>query len=206
MSKFNRSWIVILAWLAAGLAAHPAWAQSDESRQLSREIAHKVLSAIPSDGLAESASASLNFLATDFPQRPEWKGFFIEALVEEFDADRPLIEQIVGDAIAQQVTVEELRVGIVMFRGAAGDDVARIIGATIRHQKAPQPGPEMDTAVRQLAADPAGRRFADKLGQMDKLLKGTTNDVVVALIPGMMRRFGEKAEVAERARRGVSRP
>jgi hypothetical protein len=206
MTKFNRSWIVTLAWLAAGMAAHPAWAQSDESRQLSREIAHKVLSAIPSEGLAESASGSLNFLATDFPQRPEWKGFFAQAMVEEFDADRPLIEQIVGDTIAQQVTVEELRAGIVMFRGAAGDDVARIIAATVRHQKAPPPGPEMDTAYRQLAADPAGRRFADKLGQVDKLLKGATSDVVVALIPGVMRRFGEKAEVAERARRGVSRP
>lgn len=206
MTKFNRGWIVALAWLAAGMAAHPAWAQSDESRQLSREIVHKVLSAIPSDGLADSAAGGLNFLASDFPQRPEWKGFFAQALVEEFDADRPLIEQIVGDTIAQQVTAEELQAGIVMFRGAAGDDLARIVAATVRRQKAPPPGPELDAAYRQLRSDPAGRRFADKLGQMDKLLKGATGDVVVALIPGVMRRFGEKAEAGERARRGVSRP
>jgi hypothetical protein len=203
MTKFNRGWAAALAWLVVGVFAHPAWAQSEEGRQLSREIAHKVLSAVPADTLVQGASGGLGFLSRDFPQRPEWKGFFVDALTEEFDADRPVIEDILGDVVAKAVTVEELRAGVVMFRGAAGDNIAAIISATVRHEKPPAPGRELEDAYRKLAADPAGRGFTDKLEHVDKLIQSATSDVVLALLPGVMRRFGEKAEVAERARRAA---
>jgi hypothetical protein len=204
MTKFNRGWAVALAWLAAGVFAHPAWAQSDDGRQLGREIAHKVMSAVSTDAMVQSASGSLGFLARDFPQRPEWKGFFLDALVQEFDADRPLIEEILGDGIAKTMTAEELRAGVVMFRGAAGDEVSQMIGANLRHETPPPPTKDLAAAYRKLASDPAGRSFAQKLGQADKLMKELTPDVVVALLPGIMRRFGERAEAAERARRAAA--
>lgn len=206
MTKFNRGWAVAAAWVVAGVLAHPAWAQSDESRQLGREIARKVMAAVPTDAVVQGASGSLGFLTRDFPQRPEWKGFFVDAVAAEFDADRPVVEEILGDSIARSMTPEELRAGVVIFRGAAGDEVSRMIGASLRHETPPPPSKELEAAYRRLSSDPAGRGFADKLGHVDKLMKDATSDVVVVLLPGVMRRFGETAEAAERARRAAGHP
>ncbi len=202
MIKRGRMRLAMLACVAGVALAPVAHAQTAEADALGREIAQRVLTALPLEELV-AGNMSATTMFKDVPQRPEWSTYMADAAKEEFNADLPQFAALMGHEIAKQMTIAELRAGIELFRGPAGDSMARVMAASARKEPGVSPSPELEGAYRHVLAQPDGKTFLSKMSQMERLLEPVTSDAIVILVPGMMRRFGEKAEAGERARRQI---
>ncbi|MDQ0465183.1 hypothetical protein QO010_002967 [Caulobacter ginsengisoli] len=204
-----RTWpatLAIAAVLALGAAAAPqsaaaraaAVAPAGDTQAQANEIAEIMfgiidLRALITQGFQEGMAGD-----DVFSFRPEWKGLLTEAAVEEFDHDRPVLIGIFGRMLSQNLTPEEIRVGLIMMRDpAVQKDFADGAAGRPVDSKAPNYGRE----YRKAAATPAGASFIRKLDSMDTFSGATQKEMIIELLPGIMRRFGEKAEALEAGRR-----
>lgn len=131
-----------------------------------------------------------------FNLRPEWPGLLTDALVEEFDHDRPVLVGLFAKLMVQNFTAEELRQGVIMMRDPEAQRVFAAGAAQTDIEGEPVFGKDFERA----ASTSAGASFMTKLGKLDTMMGDIENDFIVELLPGMLRRFGEKAEAAEAAR------
>jgi hypothetical protein len=133
-----------------------------------------------------------------FNLRPEWPGLLTEAVVEEFDHDRPALIGLFARQMVKNFTGEELRQGVIMMRDP---EAQRLFAAGAAGQTELGRTPKFGKEFTRAANTAAGTSFMTKLGRLDTMMGSMENDFIVELLPGMLRRFGEKAEAAE-ARRG----
>lgn len=189
------------AMTALALFSTPALAQSTEREQLAQEFAAIIFEAADmKTALATSMEdeAIGNSFDEEFGKaRPEWKEMIISSIIEEMDHDMPEIVWLVGDALGKHLTVEELRVAVVVFKDPA---FVESFKAAAKDQKVANPR-EPSAKTYKLLASPAGRSLGDKLGEMDPVFASLEDDFLAEILPGALRRFADKAEPAEIARR-----
>lgn len=190
-------WMVAAGLLGALTTAPPALAQSAEQEQVAMQVTHILMDAIDFKsqiaGGAEKALAGMDFTKV----RPEWRPLMLDAFREELDADQPQIEAIMAHAIAKGFTTDELKAGLVVLNAP---EMRAVLKAVARHEPTPPPAnppcaPECVTAI----TSPAGRAFAAKAANISNLLnEDLQKKVVVAIVPGVFVRFGEKARAYDR--------
>lgn len=189
----------IIAAMVAGiiLVTSPgaAMAQSAEQEALGLQVAQVMFKALSlEDLIAKEAQGDTSDIFAEVKSRPEWKAYLVSALQEELRHDMPAIERMFGRAIARDMSVEELKVGLALLNETEIQEVFRA-GAEGR-----EPTGRPSRKVERMAATPAARSFLAKLGSLDKTLDPLIEDFLIELMPGTMRRFADKAEAGEAAR------
>jgi hypothetical protein len=199
----------ILAALAAVLAclalSAPAAAAPGDAERLS--LAHDLLGAIPLNDVFDKEIGPVGKMFGDI-DRPEWAGLFKAAAHEEIEADLPQIEQVIGRLLFGDYTADELQAGVRLFNGPARGFLLQGMNAAATGQAWPATPPSVQAELQKIMRDPAGRRFLEKLAKADSASAGEKfgHELAPMILPGIFRRFGEKAELAERARRGSTTP
>ncbi len=179
-------------------AAAPA-AQSPEAEQLGDEMAGLLMKDVDYGALLNGNMGDLDSSFAQLKGRPEWPDMFKQSVLEEIQADAPVFNRLIGHAFAGYFTLDELRSGVAFMRGPAGADLAKVVaeGALGHDVKL---SPATIDAIQTAARDPAVAAFFEKFGKIGTLLDGVKTDFVAAFLPGVFRRFGEKAGAAEAAR------
>jgi hypothetical protein len=132
-----------------------------------------------------------------FTAEPKWKDFMVEAMTEEVRADHEVIVTMLGRELARQCTADELKAGAVLFRDPA---MPVVFDAAMRGAQPPsdlKPQPETMKAL----STPAGQSFTAKLGNLGTFFSNPESNFSRALLPGFLKRFGDKAVALERQRR-----
>jgi len=173
------------------LAGTPALA-APAATPLQMEMAGKML-----DFIDFRSQVQLGMEGSTLPQsllgtRPEWDALFKAAIGEEVDHEMPVIDSIVGQALGKTFTDAELQVGLKIV----SDPNLRLIYIAARNGGRP-PEVEISKATDDALATPAGQSFAAKLQTINDTLQPLLVEVTATLAPGVLRRFGEKAEAAE---------
>jgi hypothetical protein len=190
-----------LAWGAPPASAQaPASAPpSPEQLQLGVQFSEQMLAVMDLKALmAKSMTDSLGGPNGDLLKiEPKWQDFFVDAMTEEFTADHAAIVTVMGRAFARNLTADELKVGIAVFRDPA-------MPVVMKAQAAGQPPPTglaLQPETLQAMATPAGRSFVTKFAPLAPTMAGSRDDLIHVLIPGFFKRFGDKAVALERQRR-----
>jgi hypothetical protein len=131
--------------------------------------------------------------------RPDWKATFDAAVNDELEHDMPVIESMVGLALGKSFTDDELKVGVQIV----SDANLRTIYLAAQNGS-PPPQVQIAKATEDALATPAGQSFAGKLQTINDVLQPVLVEVTATLVPGTLRRFGEKAEVAEVQKRAAA--
>ncbi|MDZ4376154.1 MAG: hypothetical protein U1C74_32635 [Phenylobacterium sp.] len=184
------------------LAAPPASAQSPQSEAVGTELARTIFHAISFEAIITKEMNAEGNPFGDVTSRPEWSGYLADAMREEIAHDLPHLEALFGRALARDMTLAELQIGVVilsdptmqamMRAGAEGDTEAEPEG---------EPSPEMRRAL----SSREGASFLNKLERLDDILEPLQDEFVVAILPGAFRRFADKADAGETARKAAGR-
>ena len=188
-----------LACCAAALAlAAPAFAAPAAS-PLQIQMAEKMLDFIGFKTQVqlsmENGTLPLSLLDT----RPDWTPMFKAAIAEELDHDMPVIDSMIGQTLGKTFTDDELKVGLTIV----SDPNLRAI-YTAAQNGAPVPDVQIAKTTEAALATPAGQSFASKLQTINDALAPLLVDVTATLVPGTLRRFGDKADAAEIAHRAAA--
>lgn len=181
---------------AQAIAPAAGGALTPERQALGEKIAHVMLSAIPlQEIIVDSTKKSLGS-GLPFPQRPEWTGYLIDALTEEVLGDPGHLDRVLGRHIASNCTLEELQAGLVIM---SDPFIQQSVSAETMKTAPPsgQPGREAERAGR----SPSGQAFLKKLAALNSNMDTFVTEFVGEISPGMLRRFADKIEAGERARR-----
>jgi hypothetical protein len=104
---------------------------------------------------------------------------------------------MMGHALAQNMSPDELRAGVAIIADPATQTMIAA-GAAGDEDKAT---PKLARETERIAATPPGRRFLDKFAKLDSYLTPIQDDLVAELLPGAFRRFADKVEAGEAARK-----
>ncbi len=202
ISKARRSLPLLLAAALASAAMAPAPALADklgeraasasaEAESLRVQIAHLLFSAMDMKALLTQEMQTGGELADFAKVRPNWPRFMAEAAAEEMDVKMPQIEALVGHAMARYFTVEEMRAGVVIMGDAEMQGYIRRRSADDSeslNMKALAP------ATRKTMNSGSGMAFLRKFGNIDVVLDPITGELGAIIIPGVFRRFADKAD------------
>ena len=190
-----RAALLALAFALSALAGSAA-AQPATPEQKGTRIAHLLLVKVDF-GAIVAAQVKQNANAFNFnPERPEWGKLMADAVTEEVEHSRPLLEQIIGSRIARELSPEELDAGLVI---SADPSIQQGVAASAEGEKETgqiKPSREAERAARSRA----GMGFLTKLVKLEAMLQGAQGDYMAALMPGLLRRVADKIEAAEKAR------
>lgn len=183
---------------ALALAASPGAKAAPVATPLQSQMAEKML-----DFIGFKTQVQLNMETGTLPQslldtRPDWRPIFKTAIAEELDHDMPVIDSMVGGALGQIFTDDELKVGLKIV----SDPNLRAL-YTAAQTGAPVPDVQIAKPTEDALATPAGQAFANKLQTINDALAPLLVEVTATLVPGTLRRFGEKADAAETAHRAA---
>ena len=131
--------------------------------------------------------------------RPEWEGLWRQAMTEELDHDMPTIESMVGQALAKTFTDDEIKAGLQIV----ADPALKAIYLAAQSGAQP-PQATLAKATDDLMNTPAGSSFVSKLQKVDDVMDPVQLEVMATVMPGVMKRFGEKAEGAEVQKRAAA--
>ena len=180
------------------LAAGGAQAQSAEAEALGVEVARTIFRAVSFDQVIAKELGSAKDAFAEVKSRPEWSGFLIQAMQEEVRHDLPTFERMFGRALARDMSVDELRAGAQLLADPA---LQAAIRAAAQDGAEPTVRPSRDT--ERIAATRAGRAFLGKLEKIEERLAPLQDEFAAELIPGAFRRFADKAEAGEAARKAA---
>jgi hypothetical protein len=192
---------VVALGLALGLMAAPgaSWAADDRAKadQTAVEVATAMYGAAYKHMLRDALVPQLTEVMSGM-MRPEWRGYVAEAVDEELDAGAPSVCAVIGQALAQTATPDELAAGLVAVRDPALQGAMRGLA---ENQAPPSQPITLSAETRTAMTTPAGRGFTQKvLGNLAKVIDPAKEDLLRAVMPGVLRRLGQKAGLAERRR------
>jgi hypothetical protein len=120
--------------------------------------------------------------------------------------DRPQIDRLIAARIGPEFTLGELRIGVAAMDTPASMTFFKAIAAAKEAGKpSPDPSPEAVKTFQRLIKDKDGRSFLDKLTKFNSgMMKDLEQPMAVEMVPGLLRRFGEKAEAAEARRKAAA--
>lgn len=182
--------VALVLWGGAALAA-----ESPAKMALATEVGRRFVDLVD---LGEAVEAGLTSAEVGgiFSLQPEWRGMLGSAFREEVGRDHDLIVVLVARAIAPRFTDEELKAG-----GAILSDPA--VQTAIRNRGKGSSAPQPSKATTRLMESPAGKAFMDKFADAGAFLQPVQDQMVIAILPGVFRNFGEKAEALETRRRAA---
>lgn len=127
--------------------------------------------------------------------RPEWKPLLEEAFMEEVDHDLPKLHVIFGRELSKVMTEQEIAAGLALMSTRGG---RAMLSAAGRGANSP---PNLSRADRRemerIASTPAGRGFIAKMDRVNFGSEASKQEFIGELMPGVMRRFGTKAEALQ---------
>jgi hypothetical protein len=132
--------------------------------------------------------------------RPDWDPIFRQALADELDHDMPVIESMIGVALGKTFSVNEMQAGLKIV---ADPGLKAIYTAAQNHAPEP-PGAAVSKETDALMDTPAGGSFVKKLQTISDVMDPVQIEVMATLMPGVFKRFGEKAEAAEVTKRAAA--
>ncbi len=180
-----------LPLFVALILAAPAVASAAPVTPLQAQMAAKMLEF--NDFKAQVQLGMENTLpATLLGTRPEWAPMFKAAVSDELDHDMPVIDSMLGQALGRTFTNDELQVGLKIV----SDPNLRLIYLAAQNGGRP-PEVQISKATEDALATPAGQSFASKLQTINTVLEPLLVEVTATVVPGALRRFGEKAEAVE---------
>jgi hypothetical protein len=186
--------------LTAG-AALPmgARAQTPEAEALGQQVAHSMFKAIAFDEVIAKEMKGAAGAFTDVKSRPEWGKMLEDSMTEEVRHDMPVFERMLGHALAQNMSPDELRAGVVIIADPATQSLIAAGSAAGEDR----PEPKLARETERVAASPPGRRFLQKFEKLETYLTPIQDDLVAELLPGAFRRFADKVEAGEEKRRAA---
>jgi hypothetical protein len=131
--------------------------------------------------------------------RPDWKPLFKAAVAEELDHDMPVIDSMVGKSLADTFSDDEIRIGLKII----SDPNLRLVYLAAQNGGRP-PEVQIAKATEDALASPAGQAFANKLQTVNTVFQPLLVEVTATVVPGALRRFGEKAEALEVQKRAAA--
>lgn len=190
--------IVPLAVLAALtlMAAPPVHAAVSP---LQAQMAQKMLDFIDFKAQVQAGMENSTLPPALLDTRPEWKTLFRAAIAEELDHDMPVIDSMVGQALGATFTDDEIKVGLTIV----SDPNLRLIYLAAQNGVRP-PEVQIGKAAEDALATPAGQSFANKLQTINGVFQPLLVEVTATVVPGALRRFGEKAEAVEVQKRAAA--
>ena len=186
--------------LTAG-AALPigASAQTPEAEALGQQVAHSMFKAIAFDEVIAKEMKGAAGAFADVKSRPEWGKMLEDSMTEEVRHDMPVFERMLGHALAQNMSPDELRAGVIIIADPATQS---LIAAGAGGGGGPEP--KLARETERVAASPPGRRFLQKFEKLETYLTPIQDDLVAELLPGAFRRFADKVEAGEEKRRAAA--
>ena len=178
------------------LAAPAPAASQAEHQKLADDLSSLIFDMVDFRAVMAQAVSGADLGAEFGETRPEWPRMIETAIVEEIEQDMPKIKRMAAIQFAKHFTAEELRAGLQVFKDPA---VKAAFEAGAAGREAPK-GLEPSRATIKLMETPAGRRFIEKLGSIDTIMKPLESEFMAEVFPGAMRRFADKAEAAEATR------
>lgn len=124
-----------------------------------------------------------------------------EATLEAWTESKPHVEAILGHAMAEHFSLDELRAGAAFAQGpdeAYALEIFRFETAEQGKQK-PLSKPAAEALARLDATD-AGRQFLHDATGKDGLFKQCRPDLIAAILPPWLLRFSDKVDAVEAAR------
>lgn len=180
------------------LTSGSASGQSPEAEAAGAELARTIFRAISFEAIIAKEIAADGNPFADIKSRPEWTGYLVDALKEEIHHDLPAFEIHFGRALAKDMSLAELKVGVqilsdpvmqaMMKAGSEGDDEAEVEGEPSRQ-------------VQRALSSREGASFLEKLEKIDQHLEPLQDEFAADLLPGTLRRFADKIDAGEAARR-----
>jgi hypothetical protein len=190
-----------LAAVLALAAAIPAEAQAPRAAAtpLQAQLAAKLL-----DFIDYKAEVRARMTGSSLPPdlvavRPEWEALWRQSMAEELDHDMPTIESMVGQALAKTFTDDEIKAGMQIV----ADPALKAIYLAAQSRAQP-PQVTVSKATDDLMNTPSGSSFVAKLQKIDDVMDPVQIQVMATVMPGVMRRFGEKAAAAEVQKRAAA--
>lgn len=182
--------------VAASLLAAPAWAGTPEHDRLADTFAAAMFELIDFKAMATKSIEGEDLMMLD-KARPGWSKLFAEAMSEEFEHDSDKLVHVFGVAFGKAFTDAELKVGIESFKDPAIREIFKAGAEGREADKNLQP----TSKTMKLISSPAGKSFFEKLSSLEKVMGDVESDLVAEILPGAFRRFADKADAAEAARR-----
>ncbi len=173
-------------------------APTPDSEALGLRLAHALLPSLDLKGIAGRMEA-FDQLFDQYKQRPEWPNLFKEAYLETMDQNAPAIERAAGHGFANQFTPEELNAGAKFFEGPTGQAFLHYMAEKSAGRPLSPVSPEVRSKIADFMNTPQGRGVMDKLSSTALSSALSQADLLVPLIVGTFRRFGEKARLNEAA-------
>ena len=130
--------------------------------------------------------------------RPDWDAMWKQAMGEELDHDMPTIQSMVGQGLAKTFTADEMKIGLEIV----ADPALKMIYLAAQ-SGARAPNVDVAKATDDLMSTPAGASFLAKLQKIDEVMDPIQIEIMATVMPGVMKRFGEKAEAAEVRKRAA---
>jgi hypothetical protein len=193
----------LLLPLAAALAvaaSGPTLAQAPRAATpLQAQMAAKLLDFIDYKAGVRARMTSSTLPPPLVAVRPEWEGLWRQAMTEELDHDMPTIESMVGQALGKTFTDDEIKVGLQIV----GDPALKAIYLAAQSGAQP-PSVTVAKATDDLMNTPSGSSFVSKLQKIDDVMDPVQIEVMATVMPGVMKRFGEKADAAEVQKRAAA--
>jgi hypothetical protein len=191
----HRGFIAVAVGLSL-LLAPAAQAQTAEQKALGAQVAGLIFQAISFDDLiTKEIQGDPDKLFGDVRSRPEWGRFLVEAMKEEVQHDLPALEQLFGDSLAKAMSLEELKAGVALLSEPTMQQALKAYGA------GGEPAGEPSREAERLASSRAGRAFLARFEKIDDLITPLEDEFVAELLPGAFRRFADKVEAGEQARK-----
>jgi hypothetical protein len=199
----NRLLLPLAAVLALA-AAEPAVAQAARAatpaaRPLQAQLAAKLLDFIDYKASVRARMAGSTLPPELLAVRPEWEGLWRQAMTEELDHDMPTIESMVGKALVTTFTDDEMKAGMQIV----ADPALKAIYLAAQSGAQP-PSVTVAKATDDLMNTPTGASFVAKLQKIDEVMSPVQIEVMATVMPGVMKRFGEKADAAEAQKRAAA--
>jgi hypothetical protein len=190
-----------VAVLAGAALPVMASAQTPEAEALGQQVAQSMFKAIAFDEVIAKEMKGAADAFADVKSRPEWGKMLEDSMTEEVRHDMPVFERMLGHALAQNMSPDELRAGVIII----ADPATQSLIAAGAGGGGAGPEPKLARETERVAASPPGRRFLQKFEKLETYLTPIQDDLVAELLPGAFRRFADKVEAGE-AKRKAARP
>jgi hypothetical protein len=196
-----RRLLVPLAAALALAASSPALAEAPRpaATPLQAQLAGKLLDFIDYKNGVRARMTGSNLPPELVAVRPDWEGLWKQAMAEELDHDMPTIESMVGQALVKTFTEDEMKAGLQIV----ADPALKAIYLAAQNSAQP-PRVTVAKATDDLMNTPAGSSFVAKLQKIDAVMDPVQIEVMATVMPGVMKRFGEKADAAEVQKRAAA--
>lgn len=206
--KLQTSSMLAAAMAAALFAGTPAIAAAPppatvgkvspaaETQRLGEDLARTLFEAANFKTLVSGKMLETSGTFDDLDIRPEWPQLMKDSITEEIEHDMPAIYRMFGKGFAKTMSVEEMQAGLIIFRDPA---LAEVIAAAAAGRPAPKTA-KVGKEATKASETRAGRSFLEKLSNIETMMDGLENDFAAELLPGIFRRFADKAEALEATR------